>query len=556
MFDLQYWLQNNHIPISDTRQDTTKTEYILSACPWNSAHGASITISQSKGGMITANCSHPECNGKGWTDLKKLYQKEPDYICPADMLVDYIEENVTLFKTQTNDPYILVPDGGGNKPIKVASPEFLQWIRLKYRGLTAKTLSKEHINRVQETIAALALNGTDIRQTAVRVIKDGNEIFYDLMGDNATIVKTSPSNVEIVNSKDYPIIFERTGEMLPQIAPDLSTSPKELLPLLAKLFRVPDNQMILFAVYIVSAFEPSITHPMLIMQGEKGSAKSTALSLLSKLVSPTVNELSPLPSLQDLPSALSNGYFCCFDNLRKISQEVSDMLCVCVTGGSIRKRKLYSDNEVFCQNIKRMIALTGIEIAGAQTDLLDRSVIFNLNRISPDERLTQAEIIEEYQKLAPEILGSCFNTLANALALLPTVSLQRLPRMADFAKLGWCIAEAIGVGLGNIFFTQYEENQSITAAESVASSVFIDTVADFMNDKPSWTGSVSALYIAIKAHAQFLGINTMIAEFPQAPNYISRRLNEYKSNLIEIGIDFIIKNIGNHKSITIINKNK
>jgi hypothetical protein len=54
------------------------------------------------------------------------------------------------------------------------------------------------------------------------------------------------------------------------------------------------------------------------------------------------------------------------------------------------------------------------------------------------------DIMSEFLELRPKLLGYIFDTLAKAMKIKPTIKLDNLPRMADFALWGEAIARAMG----------------------------------------------------------------------------------------------------------------
>ena len=49
--------------------------WILNPCPWNSQHtNRAAFIIKHASGAISAGCQHDGCQGKGWHDLRDLYE--------------------------------------------------------------------------------------------------------------------------------------------------------------------------------------------------------------------------------------------------------------------------------------------------------------------------------------------------------------------------------------------------------------------------------------------------------------------------------------------------
>jgi P4 family phage/plasmid primase-like protien len=72
------WLEDHHIEIFDSKpnRDGGMT-FVLENCPWSEEHtDHSAYVMQFKSGAIVAKCHHDGCKGKGWGDLRRLYEPE------------------------------------------------------------------------------------------------------------------------------------------------------------------------------------------------------------------------------------------------------------------------------------------------------------------------------------------------------------------------------------------------------------------------------------------------------------------------------------------------
>ena len=59
-----------------------------------------------------------------------------------------------------------------------------------------------------------------------------------------------------------------------------------------------------------------------------------------------------------------------------------------------------------------------------------------------------------------------------------------------------------------------------------------------MEDKTVWSGSPTKLLSELEIVAGFEKIDTTNSNWAKTPNVLSRRLNEIKSNLLDVGIEF------------------
>src|SRR5437868_13535290 len=94
----------------------------------------------------------------------------------------------------------------------------------------------------------------------------------------------------------------------------------------------------------IAAFRPTGPYPILMLQGEQGTAKSTTTRILRSLIDPNVSPLRTVPrNERDLMIAATNSWAQCFDNLSHIPLWFADALCRLATGGGFATRKLRTD---------------------------------------------------------------------------------------------------------------------------------------------------------------------------------------------------------------------
>jgi P4 family phage/plasmid primase-like protien len=74
--DLEQWLSSHGLDVVKRKTAHGGGEmYILEKCPWDSSHvDRSAWAVQFPSGAIAAGCHHDGCSGKGWSDLRRLYE--------------------------------------------------------------------------------------------------------------------------------------------------------------------------------------------------------------------------------------------------------------------------------------------------------------------------------------------------------------------------------------------------------------------------------------------------------------------------------------------------
>jgi hypothetical protein len=446
----------------------------------------------------------------------------------ADALIRIATTEAFLFHDKAKDGYASITINGHKETWPLGSRFFRQWLVRRYYEQTDKSPNNEAIRQALNVIEAKALfDGPEIKLN-LRVAEHEGALWYDLADGAWRAVRITPSGWEVVDNP--PILFRRFKNTAAQVLPQRGGS----LEALKKYINLKDDEdWLLLIALIVHAFIPGIPHAIPVFYGDKGAAKTTAQRVIRKLVDPAIRDTMTLPNdKNELVLMLMTNYAPCFDNLDGLSPWQSDMLCQAATGGGISKRELYTDMEEVILSFLRCPMLNGINLVASRDDLLDRSVLFKLDRIDEENRKTEKEFWQEFETDRPLILGAISDTLAGALKIYPTVKLPALPRMADFATWGYAIMEAAD-GAGLAFLQAYRKNIAGAVEEAVTSDIIGAAVIEFMTDKDEWKGTATDL---IEKLNELPSVDEKDKAWPKRPNTLTRRLNRIKSALADYGI--------------------
>ena len=99
-----------------------------------------------------------------------------------------------------------------------------------------------------------------------------------------------------------------------------------------------------------------------------------------------------------------HAYIVMLDNQNTIPDWAADTLCRLVTGEADSKRRLYTDDEDFVIELRRAVLLNGINVPTDRGDVLDRSLVVELERIPDGERKTEEELWERFEAEHPKLL--------------------------------------------------------------------------------------------------------------------------------------------------------
>ena len=449
----------------------------------------------------------------------------------SSLLLQFAEKaGVQMFCDENKTPYAEVSIGGKKRMIQAESSEFSLYLQNLFFMEAKKTISKARLGAAMGVLISKAVFHSDAIHLNNRVAQHDNGFYYDLSDGEGTSIRASSDGWEI--TKDTPRLFAQYRHQQPQVIPQRGG----VLNSIFQHINVKQYKL-LFLCWLVSCFVPEIPHPITVIYGEKGAAKSTACILLKRLIDPSSLEaLTLCKDEKNLIVALQQHYYLPFDNVSSITHDTSDTLCKAVMGAAIQQRKLYTNGEDYIFTFQRCISINGISNVANKADIIDRTIMLELERVAPTERRELHEVYAAFEKDRPIILGAIFETLSKAMQHYPTVRLPEYPRMADFCRWGYAISEALGFD-GAQFVQEYRENSCIQNEEAInADSVAFLTV-EFMRDRNHWYGRVSELLKELNELSSKFGISSS-HNLPKSPCHLTRRIKVVKSNLEEVGITF------------------
>jgi len=193
-----------------------------------------------------------------------------------------------------------------------------------------------------------------------------------------------------------------------------------------------------------------------------------------------------------LAQTLDHNAIPVFDNLSRIPSWAGDLLCRAVTGGGFSKRELYTDSEDVILAFKRAVIITGINIPTHAPDLLDRMLLIEIERIAPDKRRDEGAFWKDFEAERSRLFGAVLDAVAGTLRNKDRVQLERLPRMADFAKLACAYGDHSGLGAEKMIAI-IADNAGRQIDEVIESDPFAMAIRDHMKSRDNWKGTVREL---------------------------------------------------------------
>ncbi len=258
--------------------------------------------------------------------------------------------------------------------------------------------------------------------------------------------------------------------------------------------------------------------------------------MLKRLVEPTAPETVRFDPRDFLQKA-SHAYLVMLDNQNTVPEWAANTLCRLATGEADSKRRLYTDDEDVIIELRRAVLLNGINVPTDRGDVVDRSLVVELERIPDGERKTEEELWNRFETEHPKLLGALLGVLSEAIARKPSIKLSRRPRLADWGEYAAAVYEVMGWGAEQLLEDSSEvvkvQNQATLDGSPVAQAII-----KFMEDKQEYTATSSELHKRLEGVAEGLGVSVVRDKaWPKSARWLWRRIKEVLPVLMAAGID-------------------
>src|SRR5829696_5541347 len=399
----------------------------------------------------------------------------------ADRLIGYALEDVQeLFTDQHGAPHALI-DG---EPVPLTSRCY-SWLRRLMWEEEERSVSGEYLKMAAGTLSAHAEFSGESRELYTRAAWHEGILYYELRPGK--VVRAGPGGWTF--EAHPPVLFRHYVNLKPLPDPEAGGS-LDVLDGLVNLKSERDRR--LFKAYLVTLPLEHVGRPILNASGAMSSGKTTIGRVVKRTWDPTAPETVRFDPRDFLQKAM-HVYVVMLDNQNTIPEWAADTLCRLVTGEADSKRRLYTDDEDVIIELRRAVILNGINVPTDRGDVLDRSLVVELERIPDGERRTEEELWERFEAEHPKLLGALFGVLAEAIALKPSLKLSRRPRLADWGEYAAAIYEVMGWGAEQ-FLEDWDEIVKVQNQATLDGSPVAQTVIKFMEDKQEYATTSSELH--------------------------------------------------------------
>ncbi len=528
-----------HAADADSREALRDLEGIVSDTARNLEAGERVvggpTLEEYAPGIVRVLCKWwgwERKNGSEAGDAEEDERKPTQ----AELLIR-CAEGADLFHTPAGDSYATVPVHDHRETHPVKAKGFRRWLVRAFFEKYGRPPGNQALQDALGLLEARAEFDGPEREVYIRVAEHAGNIYVDLANEAWEVVEITPAGWRVVTGEDAPVRFRRPRGMLALPAPRPGDGSDGCDGLLQRFFNVSqDEDLRLIVSWLVAALRPTGPYPVLLLQGEQGSAKSTLERLVRALVDPSAAPLRTTPrSEHDLYIAADNAHVVALDNISSLQPWLSDALCRLSTGGGFSTRTLYENREEELFDGMKPVILNGITDVATRPDLLDRALVVSLPPIPDEERRPEAELWREFEQTRPAILAALLDAVSGALRSVEAVRLEGMPRMADFAVWATAAEEALGWEPG-AFMAAYTGNRAEATDSALDADPVAGAVLELMAGREEWAGTASELWLALGEQVDEAVRRTKA--WPGAPNALTARLKRLAPTLRGVGIEY------------------
>jgi len=211
----------------------------------------------------------------------------------ADQLVELAGE-AKLFHTpgMDGDGYASIQIDDHWETWKINSKGFRQWLSHRFYTKHKKAPGNQALQDAINVLCGHAIHGAPAFEVHVRVAGHCDGIYLDLANKDWQVVEIKSSGWRVIPGDQAPVKFIRRRGMKPPPIPEKGGCLRDLLPFVNVQ---DDDRWILLCSYLVSALRPGKPCPILNVNGEQGSAKTTLCKMIRELIDPNIASLRRPP---------------------------------------------------------------------------------------------------------------------------------------------------------------------------------------------------------------------------------------------------------------------
>lgn len=428
---------------------------------------------------------------------------------------------------------VIIKRGGGNPSVqRILSKLFRKTINDTAKEIPIR-LTRKQVDEIQSLLADHAEASGDHFDVKNRVTEIPKGCIIDIGDDTQNRIVLEGGKVRTSSAGCDPL-FGRSPSTLPFVKTGPFKGDLELIFQYLNMAKTPAWTLIAWMLYTLSTERNSSTsYPILVIIAGQGSSKSTLCKLIIRnLVDPSSLGVQGFPTnRQDMVIASNHAFILIYDNLRYLSKQWSDILCIASTGGTDPTRRLYTDDELVTHFFKVPLVLNGIHDFIVEPDLAQRCVFIDLDSISEDTRIDEKLFTENFNQHLPKIFKGLLELLAKVFEIIDTVEVTHPQRMIRFVKYLAAIEQVAGLeksSLQKAYSDSLQDRQRDAVLSDPLGSIIYEMVTD--GARSSWSGTPTELLNEILGF--FTEYDSRKRKLPDNPSMLSRRLQALAPGLL------------------------
>jgi hypothetical protein len=419
---------------------------------------------------------------------------------------------------------VVVPTPEGSETLPLHNERLRHHLVALGHDLYERAPRPADVQRVLELLGAIAVRGGRRTLHNRFAFLDG-AIWIDLADGSGRVIRVGHSGWEIAGQS--PIDFRQHQHQLPLPLPVAGGS----VDLLLELLNLPDeDDRLLVLAWLTWAMFAGVVHPILLLVGPPGSTKTTAAMLLRRAADPSILDAIEAPRQRtELAQVLDQNAIVPLDNISRLTQAETDLLCKAATGGVFPKRKLQTNDDTVLLRLQRAVIITAIPVPSKAPDFLDRCLRIGVER--PRRRRLERDVRVQFEQSAARILGGLLDLVCGAMRALPSVPVPDEFRLVDFARWGGAVTIALGHEPER-FVEAYRRNMASVADDAVLSDPIANAIQKLAR-RGDWEGTCLQLLGVLTVHAD----PHERREWPVSEDALGMRLSMLGPVLARVGIN-------------------
>jgi hypothetical protein len=321
-------------------------------------------------------------------------------------------------------------------------------------------------NQMSDAIKNLSIEAAQNPQAPVfgRFGAVNGNVYYHSGGEDVAVLSTAGrehrSAAELAKSRIY---FRPPQGVTPAADLDFQTA----VELMSNLFpNLTHGSICICLAWALSALNPRVRVPLLVLSGAQGSGKSVLAATLKLILDPSgADDIdAQLRTFTDDARTLTNMFgregVTVFDNVSRIPVEAQDLLCQVITGGEVEARRLYTDGDMRRVKLRSRVIVTSIVQPVSREDLLNRSIALDVATLPGAQQKKESTLETDVKRTAALIRAALLDATPAALRG-GVVDVPRVHRLLDWLEYAAAGGAVLGLEPTELFDAVADNKQKI-----------------------------------------------------------------------------------------------